>query len=282
MIIKSLIAHANNNKCPISLEKILQIIKSYDNRVRAIIYCHWHGTSNVYNRVKDLPFVIVDINNDILPRRKARDKQIVKNTNLSISNPNSNIDYFPLYWNISTILTEIISKKRQRNLINADVERKKAKLFEVSCTFTTGSWASWRDCDFVEVQSYSLSSESMPPKTSSSRDDKCPKWEMKYNPEIKTDAAMPVMSGIMPLELELKLLTYLIWKKTSRYTSTANFVTPELHSWSRKNLSTRWKISAERKVLGMMTTNSWEKSTSPSNKWTRTSMSIRKKPNCPF
>ena len=75
----SFTAHTNKINSPVCLENYSKLFKFFDNRVKVILYCRRHGTSNIYNRLKDLPFVIVDIIKNNLPRREVGDRQVNKN-----------------------------------------------------------------------------------------------------------------------------------------------------------------------------------------------------------
>ena len=141
LINNSITAHANNNNCPISLEKLLQIIKSIDNRIKAIIYCQRHGTSNIYNRLKDLPVVIVDIIKDILPRRKVRERQIVEKYKSLHLEPKLEYSLLSVVFKFINNPERIILQKRPKNLISVDVWQGKGRI-EVRFTFRTSSWAS--------------------------------------------------------------------------------------------------------------------------------------------
>ena len=179
LINNSLTSHASNNNCPISLENLLQIIKSYDNRIKAIIYCQRHCTSNIYNRLKDLRFVIVDIIKDILLRRKTKVRQIVgkyKALHFVLE-----LEYrllsvvFKYINNPERIILQERPKKPNERRRSERKSKKESRLVVNSQPVLGPANFAEETVDFSEVQSYSLNSESMPPKTSSSRKDKCPK-----------------------------------------------------------------------------------------------------------
>ena len=148
------------------------------------------------------------------PGGKPEIGKLLENTKVFISNRNSNIDCFPLYSNTSTILNALFSEKGQRNVINVNVERGRAKkvrlVLNLQSVLGPAIFAE-ETVTLLKCRVIASTSKACPQKLAHPARINAPNVKRYTTLRLRRMrfAVKVVMSGIMPLALELKLLTFL-------------------------------------------------------------------------
>ena len=79
----SISKHESNNFRPLTVPQLLEILKFFENKLRALVYCHRFRTPNILPNLKEIEkttnikvFSIVD---DFISTRKQKDPDFLKN-----------------------------------------------------------------------------------------------------------------------------------------------------------------------------------------------------------
>ena len=80
----SISKHESNNFRPLSVSQLLNILKSFKNKLRALGYCHRVRTPNIYQTLKEIEkttnIKVLSIVDDFISTRKQKDPDFLKKT----------------------------------------------------------------------------------------------------------------------------------------------------------------------------------------------------------
>ena len=72
MINNSLTPHKSNRKQPLLVEQLSEILRKHSQQFAAIIYCQRFGTPNIFDKLRTLNILIVDVKKKLLSKRKQK------------------------------------------------------------------------------------------------------------------------------------------------------------------------------------------------------------------
>ena len=74
----SLSKHKSNNFRALSVSELLEILKSLDNKLRALMYCHRIRTPDIFVLLKTQRIPLFRIETDFFSTRKQNDPEVLK------------------------------------------------------------------------------------------------------------------------------------------------------------------------------------------------------------
>ena len=72
VINKSITPQISNGNQPLSVEHLLEILRKHSQKFAAIIYCQKFGTPNIFDELRTLNILIVDVKKKLLSKRKQK------------------------------------------------------------------------------------------------------------------------------------------------------------------------------------------------------------------
>ena len=64
--------HKSNGSQPLSIEQFLESLRTHSQKFAAIFYCQRFGTSNIFDKLRNLNILLVDVKKNLLPKRKQK------------------------------------------------------------------------------------------------------------------------------------------------------------------------------------------------------------------
>ena len=74
----SLSRHRSNNNKPLTPSQLIAVLKEYQERIEAIVYCPRDGTPDIYDQLKRSTLVTIHIVKDLVSKRKQKDPSLLK------------------------------------------------------------------------------------------------------------------------------------------------------------------------------------------------------------
>ena len=79
----SISRHHSNNFCALSVSELIEILKSIQKKLSALVYCHRFPTPEIFESLKtletDLDIKVFDIVKDFISLKKQKDADLLKN-----------------------------------------------------------------------------------------------------------------------------------------------------------------------------------------------------------
>ena len=72
VINNSITSHRSNNNEPCGIGELTEILKKHEHRFSAILYCRRMGTENIFDELRSLGILIVDVKRRFLSKRKQK------------------------------------------------------------------------------------------------------------------------------------------------------------------------------------------------------------------
>ena len=119
--------HRSNNDNPLTLERLIEILNEYKNKISAIVYVHRQNTPNVYGRLVETGILIIDVTKPLISKSKANDKELIRKLKLihppeflEIKNLRIFRRYFP---NLSELINKFKSCRASSRKRKADKQK---------------------------------------------------------------------------------------------------------------------------------------------------------------
>ena len=114
----SISRHESNNFCPLTVSQLLDILKSFENKLRALVYCHRFRTPNILLDLKEIEkttnikvFSIVD---DFISTRKQKDPDFLKKLKALHQSPEIELKHIDFLLRKESELNNITDKSRPK------------------------------------------------------------------------------------------------------------------------------------------------------------------------
>ena len=114
----SISKHESNNYRALTVPQLLDILKSFENKLRALVYCHRFRTPNILPNLKEIEkttnikvFSIVD---DFISTRKQKDPDFLKKLKALHQSPEIEIKHIDFILRKESELDAIIDKSRPK------------------------------------------------------------------------------------------------------------------------------------------------------------------------
>ena len=110
----SLPKHKSNNFRALSVSELLEILKSLENKLRALVYCHRIRTPDISHVLKTQNVPVFRIETDFFSTRKQNDPQILKELKAIHQRPEFELKYLDIILRKETDLAQITAKSRPK------------------------------------------------------------------------------------------------------------------------------------------------------------------------
>ena len=114
----SISKHESNNYRALTVPQLLDIVKSFENKPRAVVYCHRFRTPNILPKLKEIEkttnievFSIVD---DFISTRKQKDPDFLKKLKALHQSPEIEIKHIDFFLRKESELDAITDKSRPK------------------------------------------------------------------------------------------------------------------------------------------------------------------------
>ena len=114
----SLSKHESNNFRPLTVSQLLDILKTFENKLRALVYCHRFRTPNILLSLKEIEkttnikvFSIVD---DFISTRKQKDPDFLKQLKAIHQSPEIELKHIDFLLRKESELNNITDKSRPK------------------------------------------------------------------------------------------------------------------------------------------------------------------------
>ena len=114
----SLSKHESNNVRPLTVSQLLDILKTFQNKLRALVYCHRFRTPNILLNLKEIEkttnikvFSIVD---DFISTRKQKDPDFLKQLKALHQSPEIELKHIDFLLRKESELNSITDKSRPK------------------------------------------------------------------------------------------------------------------------------------------------------------------------
>ena len=114
----SISKHESNNFRPLTVSQLVDILKSFENKLRALVYCHRFRTSNILLNLKEIEkttnikvFSIVD---DFISTKKQKDPVFLKKLKALHQSPEVELKHFDFLLRKENELNSITDKSRPK------------------------------------------------------------------------------------------------------------------------------------------------------------------------
>ena len=118
MLNNSISRHESNNFSPLTISQLLDILKSFENKLRALVYCHRFRTPNILLNLKEIEkttnikvFSAVD---DFISTRKQKDPDFLKKLKVLHQSPEIEIKHNDFLLQKESELNSITDKSRPK------------------------------------------------------------------------------------------------------------------------------------------------------------------------
>ena len=144
----SLSKHKSNNFRSLSLSELLEILKSLENKLRALVYCHRIRTPDISDILKTQSIPVFRIEIDFFTTRKQNDPKILNEMKALHQRPEFKLKYVDIILrtvtNIAQITAKSLPKRPSKHACEA-LKNATSKHSEVS------SYQTLRCCDSVHT-----------------------------------------------------------------------------------------------------------------------------------
>ena len=110
----SLSKHKSNNFRALSVSELLEILKTLENKLRALVYCHRIRTPDISDVLKTQHVPVFRIETDFFSTRKQNDPQILNELKAIHQRPEFELKYLDIILRKETDLAQITAKSRPK------------------------------------------------------------------------------------------------------------------------------------------------------------------------
>ena len=106
--------HKSNNFRALSVSELLEILKTLENKLRALVYCHRIRTPDISDVLKTQHVPVFRIETDFFSTRKQNDPQILNELKAKHQRPEFELKYLDIILRKETDLAQITAKSRPK------------------------------------------------------------------------------------------------------------------------------------------------------------------------
>ena len=114
----SISKHRSNNNRSLSTDQLKSLLLRYKENITAIVYCRCNGTDNTENELKKTSFLVLNIVEDFISKRKTKTKYLSKSINYKELHPPPSLELKTLLLlrRYSVDLSTLKAKKKRNRL----------------------------------------------------------------------------------------------------------------------------------------------------------------------
>ena len=123
VINNSICKHKSNYNRALSVIDLVNILKSYQNRIRALVYCQRNRTPDIFLQLKEANFLVLNIEKDFTSLRKQKDLEYLQNLKALHQSPDLELKHLNLDLKHENNLSEITARSRPNVSLDVTARR---------------------------------------------------------------------------------------------------------------------------------------------------------------
>ena len=116
VINNSICKHKSNFYRALSVINLVNVLKSYQNRIRALVYCQRNRTPDIFLQLKETNILELNIEKDFISLRKQKDLDYLQNLKALHQRHDLELKHLNLVLKHENNLTEITARSRPKRL----------------------------------------------------------------------------------------------------------------------------------------------------------------------
>ena len=114
VINNSISKHKSNFFRALSVPDLVNVLKSYQNRIRALVYCQRHRTPDIFLQLKETNILVLNIEKDFISQRKQKDIEYLQNLKALHQSPDLELKHLNLILKHENDLCQITARSRPK------------------------------------------------------------------------------------------------------------------------------------------------------------------------
>ena len=112
VINNSICKHKSNFYRALSVIDLVNVLKSYQHRIRALVYCQRNRTPDIFLQLKKTNILVLNIEKDFISLRKQKDLEYLQNLKVLHQNPDLELKHLNLVLKYENDLSQITARSR--------------------------------------------------------------------------------------------------------------------------------------------------------------------------
>ena len=114
VINNSICKHKSNFYCALSVIDLVNVLKSYQHRIRALVYCQRNRTPDIFLQLKETNIFVLNIEKDFISLRKQKDLDYLQNLKALHQSPDIELKHLNLVLKNENDLSQITARSRPK------------------------------------------------------------------------------------------------------------------------------------------------------------------------
>ena len=110
VINNSICKHKSNFYCALSVIDLVNVLKSYQHRIRALVYCQRNRTPDIFLQLKETNILVLNIEKDFISLRKQKDLDYLQNLKALHQSPDLELKHLNLVLKYEDDLSQITAR----------------------------------------------------------------------------------------------------------------------------------------------------------------------------
>ena len=116
VINNSICKHKSNFYRALSVIDLVNVLKSYQHRIRALVYCQRNRTPDIFLQLKETNILVLNIEKDFTSLRKQKDPEYLQNLKALHQSPDLELKHLNLILKHENDLHQITARSRPKRL----------------------------------------------------------------------------------------------------------------------------------------------------------------------
>ena len=114
VINNSICKHKSNFYRALSVIDLVNVLKSYQNRIRALVYCQRNQTPDIFLQLKETNILVLNIEKDFTSLRKQKDPEYLQNLKALHQSPDLELKHLSLILKHENDLHQITARSHPK------------------------------------------------------------------------------------------------------------------------------------------------------------------------
>ena len=110
----SICKHKSNFYRALSVIDLVNVLKSYQHRIRALVYCQRNRTPDIFVQLKETNILVLNIEKDFISLRKQKDHDYLQNLKALHQSPDLELKHLNLVLKYEDDLSQITARSRPK------------------------------------------------------------------------------------------------------------------------------------------------------------------------
>ena len=114
VINNSICRHKSNSYRALSVSDLVDVLNSYQNRIRALVYCQRDRTPDIFTELQETDILVLNIAKDLISLRKQKDSDYLQNLKALHQSPDLELKHLNLVLKYENDLSQITARSRPK------------------------------------------------------------------------------------------------------------------------------------------------------------------------